>query len=155
MRSESTEPKEVTVIDGGLSVDDRGSVAFANGFGFTGVKRFYKLTNHSTDVIRAWHGHLREGKYVYVVRGAIILGAVKLDDVKNPSKQTPVQRFVLSDQKPALVFIPPGHANGFRCLVPDTHVVYFSTSSLEESKGDDYRFPADYWGEQVWQVENR
>ena len=54
----------------------------------------------TTEVIRAWHGHLKEGKYVYVVRGAAILGAVRLDDVKNPGRQTPVQRFVLSDQKP-------------------------------------------------------
>jgi dTDP-4-dehydrorhamnose 3,5-epimerase len=62
---------------------------------------------------------------------------------------------VLSDQKPGLVFIPPGYANGFRSLVPDTHILFFSTASLEESKGDDYRFPADYWGSQIWQVENR
>ena len=147
--------EEVRIIEGGLAVDDRGSIAFANTFDFAGVKRFYKITNHTTEVIRAWHGHLKEGKYVYVVRGAAILGAVRLDDVKNPGRQTPVQRFVLSDQKPAMVFIPPGYANGFRCLVPDTQIMFFSTCSLEESKGDDYRFAADHWGAQVWQVENR
>ena len=155
MRSGSTDSQEVRVIEGGLAVDDRGSLSFANGFDFAGVKRFYKVTNHSTEMVRAWHGHLKEGKYVYVVRGAIILGAVKLDDVKSPSSQAPVQRFVLSAEKPTLVFIPAGHANGFRCLVPDTHIIFFSTSTLEESKGDDYRFSADYWGAQVWQVENR
>ena len=147
-----TEPK---LIEGGLAVDDRGSVTFANGFDFVGVKRFYKVVNHGTEVVRAWHGHLKEGKYVYVARGSIILAAVKLDDLKAPSREAKVLRWVLSDQKPGLVFIPPGYANGFRSLVPDTHIVFFSTSSLEESKGDDYRFPADYWGAQIWQVENR
>ncbi|SRR5258708_37328573 len=147
--------QEVKIIEGGLAFDDRGTLAFVNGFDFAGVKRFYKVTNHSTEVIRAWHGHLKEGKYVYVARGAIILGAVRLEDVKSPSKQTPVQRFVLSDQKPVVVFIPPGHANGFRCLVPDTHIMFFSTSTLDESKGDDYRFAADYWGAHIWNVENR
>jgi dTDP-4-dehydrorhamnose 3,5-epimerase len=146
---------EPRLIEGGLAVDDRGSLSFANAFDFAGVKRFYKVTNHSTDVIRAWHGHVKEGKYVYVARGAAIVAAVQLDDVKAPNQRAPVQRWVLSDQKPALVFIPPGYANGFRSLVPDTHILFFSTSSLEESKGDDYRFPADHWGAQVWQVENR
>jgi dTDP-4-dehydrorhamnose 3,5-epimerase-like enzyme len=146
---------EPRIIEAGLAVDDRGSLTFANAFDFAGVKRFYKVTNHTTEVIRAWHGHLKEGKYVYVARGAAILGAVKLDDVKNPSREAKVLRWVLSDQKPSLVFVPPGYANGFRTLVPDTHILFFSTSSLDESKGDDYRFPADYWGAQVWQVENR
>ena len=146
---------EPRVIEAGLAVDDRGSLTFANAFDFAGVKRFYKVTNHGTDVIRAWHGHRKEGKYVYVARGAIILGAVKIDDTKSPSKQAAVERWVLSDQKPSLVYIPPGYANGFRSLIPDTHILFFSTSSLEESKGDDYRFPADYWGEDVWHVENR
>ena len=146
---------EIRTIDGGLAVDDRGTVSFVNAFDFAGVKRFYKLTNFTTGVIRAFHGHLKEGKYVYVVKGAIILAAVKLDDVKNPDRNAPVQRFVLSGQKPAIVFVPPGYANGFRVLDPDTEVIFFSTSTLEESKGDDYRFPADHWGARVWEVENR
>ena len=81
--------------------------------------------------------------------------AVKLDDIKNPSKDAPVQRFVLSDKKPAILFIPPGYANGFRPLEPSTCIQFYSTSTLEETKGDDYRFPPDYWGTAVWEVENR
>lgn len=143
------------MIEGGLAVDDRGSVGFVNDFNFSGVRRFYKVENFSRDVIRAFHGHLREGKYVYVVSGSIILAAVPLDDLKSPSRNAQVARYVLSARKPAVVFVPPGYANGFRALEDGTQVLFFSTSTLEESKGDDYRFPADYWGSQIWEVENR
>ena len=54
---------EPTLIDGGLSVDDRGQVAFANGFDFEGVKRFYLVSNHRQGFVRAWHAHRREAKW--------------------------------------------------------------------------------------------
>jgi len=147
--------QDIRVLDGGLAVDDRGTVSFVNGFDFSDVKRFYKIENFSKNVIRAFHGHLKEGKYVYVAKGSIILGAVALDNVQNPSKTAKMNRFVLSGRKPNIVFIPAGYANGFRILEDDTQVLFFSTSTLDESKGDDYRFPADYWGNQVWEIENR
>jgi dTDP-4-dehydrorhamnose 3,5-epimerase len=38
-------------------------------------------------------------------------------------------------------------------LTPDAKLVFFSTATLEESRNDDYRFPARYWD--VWQVDER
>jgi len=35
------------IIEGGLAVDDRGTLTFANGFSFAGVKRFYFVSNHT------------------------------------------------------------------------------------------------------------
>ena len=147
--------RDVRLIQGGVAVDDRGCLTFANDFNFYGVKRFYQVQNFSTSTIRAFHGHLKEAKYVYVAKGSAIVAAVELDDVKSPSKNKKVNRFILSDKKPQVLFIPPKYANGFRPLEEDTRILFFSTSSLEESKGDDYRFPVDYWGEEVWEVENR
>ena len=147
--------KDLRLIPGGVAVDDRGCLNFANDFNFYGVKRFYQVQNFSTSTIRAFHGHLREAKYVYVAKGSAIVAAVELDDIKSPSKNKKVNRFILSDKKPQVLFIPPKYANGFRPLEEDTRILFFSTSSLEESKGDDYRFPVDYWGKEVWEVENR
>jgi dTDP-4-dehydrorhamnose 3,5-epimerase len=147
--------EDIRVIEGGLAVDDRGSLTFVNGFDFRSVKRFYMVENFSGDVIRAFHGHLKEGKYVFVARGTALLAAVPLDDVRAPSREAKVHRYVISARRPAVVYVPPGYANGFRCLEPDTRILFFSTASLEESKGDDYRFPADYWGREIWEVENR
>ncbi len=144
-----------TVIEGGCAVDDRGMLTFANNFTFRGVKRFYSVLNFSTETIRAWHGHQKEGKYVLVSEGSAIVAAVKMTDTKKPSKKQAVERFVLSARKPMIFWIPPGYANGFRALEPHTRIFFFSTASLEESKGDDYRFPHDYFGDNVWRVEHR
>lgn len=153
--SQTIEQEDLHLIEGGVAIDDRGSLKFANEFNFLGVKRFYQVSNFSTSTIRAFHGHLKEAKYIYVVKGSAIVAAVKLDNIKSPSKKSEVKRFILSDKNPQILFIPPKYANGFRPLEDDTRIIFFSTSSLEESKGDDYRYPYDYWGEEVWEVENR
>lgn len=147
--------KDLRLIEGGIAVDDRGNLNFANDFNFYGVKRFYQVQNFSINTIRAFHGHLNEAKYVYVAKGSAIVAAVKLDNIESPSKHLKINRFILSDKNPQVLFIPPKYANGFRALDSDTRIIFFSTSSLEESKGDDYRYPIDYWGDEVWKVENR
>ena len=141
------------LLEGGLAVDDRGSVAFVNAFDFEGVKRFYVVANHRQGFVRAWHAHRREAKYVTVITGAAVVAAVRIDDWENPSREAPVQRFVLSAEKPSVLFIPPGYANGFMSLTQDARLVFFSTSSVEESRGDDIRFDARHWD--VWTVEER
>jgi len=147
--------EDIQIIEGGLAVDDRGSIVFANNFNFKDVKRFYQLENFSTNTIRAWHGHQKEGKYIFVNNGSIILGIVLLDDITNPSKNNKVTRLILSSKDPKIVYIPRGYANGFRSVEENTTITFFSTSSLKESEGDDYRFPFDYWGKDIWEIENR
>ena len=151
----TTHTLEPLFIEGGLAVDDRGSITFANDFDFANVKRFYMVENVSTDVIRAYHGHVKEAKYVFLPSGSAIVIAVAMDNTKTPSKENRVYRFVLSSKKPGVLFIPAGFVNGFRSLEPGTGILFFSTSALAESKGDDFRFPSEYWGSEVWQVENR
>lgn len=146
---------KVEVFEGDVFVDDRGTLRFVNNFGFTDIKRFYQVENFDKNMVRAFHGHMKEGKYFYVPAGTILLCAAPMSDTKNPSKQVEIERIVLSSKKPRTVFIPAGYANGFRSLEKNTVVVIFSTSTLEESKGDDYRFPYDYWGKEIWEVENR
>lgn len=141
------------VFEGGLNVDDRGSVAFVNDFNFKGVKRFYILSNHRRGFVRAWHGHKNEGKYFSVVCGAALFGAVKIDNWETPSKDLDVHRFVFSEENPKVLFLPPGYANGFMSLREGTKIVVYSTFSLEDSLGDDYRFDARYWN--PWDVEER
>jgi len=153
--SETIGKRKLQLIKGGIAIDDRGSLNYANDFNFYGIKRFYQVQNFSTSTIRAFHGHLKEAKFIYVAKGSAIVAAVKLDNVESPSKHQKVERFILSDRNPQILFIPPKHANGFRPLEDDTRILFFSTSSLEESKGDDYRFPIDYWGDDIWDVENR
>jgi dTDP-4-dehydrorhamnose 3,5-epimerase-like enzyme len=144
---------EPTLIAGGLAVDDRGEVGFVNGFAFENVKRFYTVRNHRAGFVRAWHAHRREGKYVTAVAGAAIVGAIRIDDWDNPSASLPVVRHVLSAAQPKVLFIPPGYGNGFMSLTDDTCLMFFSTSTLDESKDDDIRYDARRWD--IWTIQER
>jgi dTDP-4-dehydrorhamnose 3,5-epimerase-like enzyme len=68
------------LIDGAISADDRGEVSFVNDFTFGGVKRFYVVSNYRPGLVRAWHGHRHEEKYVIAVCGAAVVCAVKIDN---------------------------------------------------------------------------
>jgi len=92
---------------------------------------------------------------VLTVSGSAIVAIVKMDNPVKPNKNNKVQRFILSARKPFILYIPPGYVNGFKALEENTKIMFFSTSSLEESKNDDYRFPYDYWGKDIWEIENR
>jgi len=141
------------VFKGGLAVDDRGTVSFVNDFNFAGVKRFYTVENHKKGFVRAWHAHKKEAKYVMVVKGSAVIGAVKIDDWENPSRDLKLNRYVLSENSPSVLFIPAGYANGFMSLSDDTKIIFFSTSELKDSLNDDIRYEAHYW--EAWQVEER
>lgn len=152
---------KIKQLNGGLSVDDRGSVRFVNEFNFDNVKRFYQIENHTRGFIRAWHGHEHEGKYVYVARGSALIGAVKLPDyykdeqtgLNVPRRNEQPERYVISANTPSVLFIPPGYCNGAMNLEHDTIIFYFSTSTLDQSLHDDVRFTYDTWN--IWDVDNR
>lgn len=145
--------QEPRLIEGGLSIDDRGEAAFVNSFDFKDVKRFYVVSNHRAGFVRAWHAHKKAAKYVYVVQGAALIGAVVIDNFEAPAKDAKVHRHVLSGHKPAVLYIPPGYANGAMTLTQDAKIIYFATDTMEETKGDDYRYDARYWD--IWNVEER
>jgi len=150
--------QEVNQIFGNSAIDDRGCLKFINDFNFSGVKRFYQVQNHSKNFIRAWHGHIKEAKYVYVVKGSILFGAVPMpcdsysDELGQNENNLP-KKFILSSDKPSILYIPPNYANGFMTLTDEAIVQFFSTSTLEESKGDDIRFNYDKWN--IWNIEYR
>jgi dTDP-4-dehydrorhamnose 3,5-epimerase len=144
---------EPTLIKGGKAVDDRGSLGFVNDFLLSEFTRFYTVENHEQGFIRAWHGHMKESKAVVAIKGTILVGAVQMTDTKNPDKSQSVSRFVLSSDTPSVLVIPAGFANGFKTLSTDAIVLFLSSSTLEDSKGDDFRFPFDYWN--PWTIEPR
>lgn len=141
------------ITDGGLAVDDRGQVSFINDFNVGGIKRFYLVENHQKGFVRAWHGHEKEAKYVFVTKGAILL-CTRLLEGDQLGEDEEIKRVVLSAAKPQLAYIAPGLFNGFKTLTNDTQVMFFSTRTLEESKDDDIRRPASECG-WVWEIEER
>jgi dTDP-4-dehydrorhamnose 3,5-epimerase-like enzyme len=141
------------LIRGSNAVDDRGSLSFVNDFAFQNIKRFYVVSNHRAGFVRAWHAHRREAKYVTVVEGAAVVCAVAIDDWDTPSRDAEVVRHILSAIQPAILFIPPGYANGFMSLTPDSKLLFFSTATLDESRSDDVRYDSRYWN--PWEVVER
>jgi len=144
------EPK---LVDGKKFYDDRGSLLFVNELVLNNYKRFYVVENHSKGFIRAWHGHLKEAKVFLAIEGSFLVGAVHITDPHNPSRETKVLRTVLNSDAPQALLIPPGYANGLMSLSESAKLLVLSSSSLEESQGDDYRFPYNYWD--IWAIENR
>jgi len=144
---------EFSQIPGGKAFDDRGSLTFINDLDLTMFKRFYIVENHSKGFVRAWHGHTKEAKAVVVVSGSALVAAVKVDNWESPSKDLKIERVVLSSEKPTALLVPAGYANGFMTLTESAKVMFLSTSSLEESAGDDIRFDARLWN--PWNIEER
>jgi len=126
------------LIKGGVSVDDRGALQFANDFDVGLYRRFYIIRNHRSGFVRAWHGHRVEGKAFTVVSGSAVIGAVSIDNWTNPNTLQPV---------------PPGFANGLMTLQDDTEILVFSTLPFDAASHDDFRFDARLWN--IWDVKER
>ena len=141
------------LIEGLQGVDDRGTVSFVNDFSFQSVKRFYVVENHTAGFVRAWHAHRLEAKWITLVQGAALVAAVRVDNWESPSKKMMPTRQVMAAQRPAVLYIPPGYANGFMSLTPNAKVMFFSTATVEESQADDFRYDSRWWD--PWQVVER
>ena len=136
--------KEPIRINRGHVEDHRGSVEFYNDVDLDNYKRFYIVRNPLKGTVRAWHGHKKEAKLIKVISGSFLIGAVKIDNWNLPSKDLNIELFDV-DFESGLIYIPPGYANGAMNLNEESSAIYFSTSNLNESLEDDYRFEAKYW----------
>jgi dTDP-4-dehydrorhamnose 3,5-epimerase-like enzyme len=64
-----------------------------------------------------------------------------------------ITKVVLSSKTPKILWIPPGNYNGFKTLEYNTTVLFFSTSTLNESLNDDIRQDYDKWN--IWNEDYR
>ncbi len=128
----------------GFSEDHRGSVEFFNELNLSEFKRFYTVTNPKKGTVRAWHAHKIEKKLVKVLSGKFLVGVIKIDDWNTPNQNINPEMFEM-DIYSDLLYIPEGYANGAMNLEENSNIMYFSSSNLEESLNDDYRFDSKYW----------
>lgn len=160
------------LIKGAVHVDDRGMVTFCNDFDMSEVKRWYMLENYQQGYVRAWHGHIKEAKWVTCVSGAAVEAVMKIkkmvpggerehpNDLIANCKKTKELFFVSEPERYTLhpngdvLYVPPGYANGHMNLVQGTRLIHFSNLLHEDTVGDDVRFDSSIHG-QVWEVEPR
>lgn len=136
---------KVTLISGQIHEDPRGSVAFNNGLDIFGFRRMYVLTNSEDLPLRGWHGHANEAKIFTCLSGSVEIAGVRIDDWASPSKGLNVEKFEITAGTLDAVFVPAGYANAVRSNVPGARVQVLSSSTLEDSKADDFRYPMDFW----------
>lgn len=118
------------------------------GVTLTDVSRAYFINNSQKGVIRGFHYHEHETKYFVILRGMAKFVAGNPEDVAD------LHVHVLTERKPQMLIIPPGYANGWMSLTDDCLLLALSSSTFEESKHDDKRYPVDYFGD-VWKVKGR
>lgn len=142
------------LIKGGVAVDDRGVVTFCNNFDMSTIKRFYMLENHQEGFVRAWHGHIKEAKWIMCVSGVAVVGVAKIifEYNESPDLDSPDSFILCSDGD--VLYVPPGYANGHKNLIRGTRLIHFSNLTLGESEDDDVRFDAGNHG-WVWEVKER
>ncbi len=136
---------EPNIIQGGSHIDERGTLGFINDFDMAEVKRFYKISHPTTKIVRAWRGHKIEQRWIHVTQGTFEIRLVKIDDWVTPDKYLPQFVFEISSGFNTVLHIPKGFASSLRATEPNSTVLLFADSSIEEIVKDDYLFPSDYF----------
>ncbi len=126
--------------------DDRGYLTAIN-FDHDS-KRAYIIKNHKAGIIRAFHGHKKERKELYVTKGAFKIIVIDMQTKEWKS-------FNITERGNNIIKIPPQAFHGFVSLTNDSELLIISNSTFEESKNDDYRMPFDLLGKDIWKVEHR
>ena len=144
------EPKLIT---GNRIFDNRGSVRFSNNLIFKNIRRFYTVHNYQKNFIRAWHGHFKEEKFIGCIKGTFQISAVKINNKNKPNKKNRIFSYFLNQSNKDSVYIPKGFANGSMSLEDNSELLIFSTSKVEDSLKDDYRFDPKYWN--PWIINER
>ncbi|GJQ64324.1 MAG: hypothetical protein SCALA702_33770 [Melioribacteraceae bacterium] len=132
------------IISGGSFTDSRGTLRFNNKLDLVDFRRFYIVKN-APNVVRAWQAHKNECKIFLPLSGSFTVVLVAVDDWENPSKDLPQSVFHLTAEEQTALFIPGGFANGFTSSGEDAELLIFSSSTLEESSEDDFRYDSSLW----------
>ena len=136
---------KIKIIKGGIHSDERGQLSFINDFDLEDIRRMYIIEPANTDLIRAWQGHKKEEKYFLVVQGSFTIGLVEIDNWINPSTELTPTFIELNANNPKVLCVPGGYANGIKSNSKESRIMVFSSSTLVDAKGDEYRFPENYW----------
>ncbi len=138
------------LLIGDRYTDNRGTICFVNEFDLSSVKRMYSITHPDKKIIRAWQGHQQESKWFKCIKGSFVVAWKKIDNFSNPSPLPKPEYVILKSSDPAILFIPPGYANGLKALEDNSEIMVFSDYFLRESLDDKIRFNKDLWLD--WQL---
>lgn len=136
---------KVTVVDGEIFTDHRGTIASLNNFRFTGVERTYFIHHPDSSVIRGWHAHQFEKKWFYCIKGSFTMAFVEVDNWEDPSPDLDAQIFEISDKHSQIVCVPEGYANCIKANENGSILMVLSSKILEEALLDSWRYDSSMW----------
>lgn len=133
------------LIEGGSHVDGRGKVSFINQFDMSLVKRIYYTEHFSKSIVRAWQAHKIEKRWFLCTQGTFKVKLVKIDDFENPSEKLKVYEYNLSSDKPEVLYVPNGFANGFKAEENNSKLMIFADYAMGVNEKDQFKFDKNKW----------
>ena len=83
-------------------------------------------------VVKAWHGHVRQSQWNYVVSGQ--LRVALYDDRQSSSTYGEIMELSVGDSAdPVGYFFPPGVFHGYRCMSGPMHIIYATSGTYDLS----------------------
>ena len=97
---------------------------FKSGFG----QLSHSLVNKG--VIKAWHAHVEQSQWNYVVNG--LIRVVLYDNRKDSKTHGKLMEFECGDGQDAKVyFFPPGVLHGYKCLKGPMNIIYVTSGTYD------------------------
>ena len=127
------------------NADDRGYLMEVLRSDWTDVYRRFAQAYVSLNypgVIRAWHWHAKQWDVFVCVQGMV---KVPLYDGREGSAtQGIIDEYVIGDQRPAAILIPPGVYHGYQTIgMGPSLLLNFPTELYDRSAPDEFREPHD------------
>lgn len=155
MKIQKTQFKDVKLFYPKVYEDDRGFFMESfNSFIQEKINQTFVQDNHSKSkkgVVRGLHYQWDKpmGKLLRVIKGT---GLEVIVDIRESSSTYGVwSGFKLSDVNNAILWVPPGFANGFLALEDDTHLCY-KTTALHNKKAEGAIHPLKSGLDIDWQL---
>ena len=136
---------ETSFLQGGVFTDFRGTLKFINEESPGNYRRFYLITHPDNAVVRAWQGHMIEEKAFYTINGSFTIAVVRPQDFLSPADDERVEFYTLTAENGKFLRVPAGSFTGIKANTANSTLLVLSGLSVEQSKNDDYRQPADRW----------
>jgi len=90
-------------------------------------------------VIKAWHGHVYQSQWNYVVSGKIQVALY--DGRKDSSTYRKLMEFSAGEEDIAGYFFPPGVLHGYKCVAGPMQIIYVTSGVYD--LGDEIRVAVD------------
>ena len=91
-------------------------------------------------VVKAWHGHVYQSQWNYVVSGKIIVALC--DNRKESQTYRKTMEFLVGDvDVPKAYFFPPGVLHGYKCLKGPMQIIYVTSGVYDQN--DEIRISKD------------